>query len=55
MSYCGYKLDLYDKKIIGWAIDSIMTQELVIKALENAVRKRNPADTLKKLLILIIA
>lgn len=44
--YLAAVLDLYDKKIIGWAMDTIMTQELVIKALENAVRKRKPAEGL---------
>lgn len=44
--YLAAVLDLYDKKIIGWAMDSTMNQELVIKAFQNAVRRRKPEEGL---------
>lgn len=40
--YLASVLDLYSKKIIGYAFGKIMTNDLVIKALRNAYYKQNP-------------
>jgi len=34
--------DLYHKKIVGWALDSRMTKQLTIKALDQAIRRERP-------------
>lgn len=39
-------MDLYSRKIIGWAVDSKPRSELVIKALVMAVRQRKPGSGL---------
>lgn len=44
--YLAIILDLFDRKIVGWSMDSTMTQQLVINALNNAVRRRKPAKGL---------
>jgi len=40
--YLAAILDLFDRKIVGWSMDSTMTQQLVINALNNAVGRRKP-------------
>lgn len=35
-------MDLYSRKIIGWTIDLTMTQRLVLAALQDAIRQRQP-------------
>lgn len=40
--YLASVLDLYSKKIIGYAFGKRMTNDLVIKALRNAYYKQNP-------------
>jgi putative transposase len=39
-------LDLFTRKIVGWAIDAFMTRELVLDALRMAVATRQPAPGL---------
>lgn len=40
--YLASIIDLYSKKIVGWALDKRMTTDLVISALEQAVNKEKP-------------
>jgi putative transposase len=35
-------IDLYSRKIVGWAMDQTMTVDLVNDALQMAIRRRNP-------------
>lgn len=44
--YLAIVLDLYSRMIVGWSIGRRMTKELVIDALEIAIKKRNPAPGL---------
>lgn len=45
--YLAVIMDLYSKKIVGWALDTSMTIELVLKALSTAIGRRgNPKDTI---------
>jgi transposase InsO family protein len=39
-------MDLYSRKIIGWAIDLTMTQRLVLAALQEAICQRQPCPSL---------
>lgn len=41
--YLAGILDLYDKSIVGWAMDARAKKELVISALNQAVGRRRPA------------
>ena len=42
--YLAAILDLFNRKIVGWAMDKTMTRQLVLKALRQAVgRERPPA------------
>jgi transposase InsO family protein len=40
--YLAAILDLYSRQIVGWAMDSTMTKQLVIDALKQAVGRRKP-------------
>lgn len=40
--YLAVIMDLYSRKIIGWAMDKRITRELVLNALEMAILQRNP-------------
>ena len=40
--YLAIVMDLYSRKIVGWAMEERMTRSLVQKALKMAVRARNP-------------
>lgn len=40
--YLAAVKDLCNKEIVGWAMSSRMTKDLVIKALSNAIQKRRP-------------
>lgn len=40
--YLAAIMDLYSRQIVGWAMDRTMTQELAIKALRQAIGRRNP-------------
>lgn len=44
--YLAGILDLYDGAIVGWAMDSHMTTELVMRALDEACLRRNPSEGL---------
>ena len=38
--------DLYHKKIVGWALDSRMTKQLTLKAIDQAITREKPAKGL---------
>jgi putative transposase len=40
--YLAAVLDLYSRKIVGWAMDSTMTRQLVIDAFKQAIGRRKP-------------
>lgn len=40
--YLASVMDLYSRKIVGWAMDKTMTKELVISALTMAYKRQNP-------------
>jgi len=40
--YLSVVMDLYSRKIIGWAMENNLNQDLVLKALTMAIGQRNP-------------
>jgi transposase InsO family protein len=44
--YLAIVLDLYSRMVVGWSIRKRMTKELVIDALETAIKRRNPSPGL---------
>ncbi|WP_267965683.1 IS3 family transposase [Priestia flexa] len=42
--YLATVMDLYSRKIIGWAMDKKMTKELVISALKMAYKRQKPGN-----------
>lgn len=40
--YLAVVLDLFSRKIVGWAMDETMSRELVLKALRMAIQTRQP-------------
>lgn len=44
--YLAAVMDLYSRRIVGWAMDSAMPADLVCSALQMAVASRNPAPGL---------
>ena len=40
--YLAAVLDLYSRRIVGWAMDSTMSKQLVIDALSQAIGRRRP-------------
>ena len=40
--YLATVLDLYSRRIVGWAMDSTMSKQLVIDALNQAIGRRRP-------------
>lgn len=42
--YLAVVLDAYSRKIVGWSMDSRITNELVTSALQSAVATRQPAE-----------
>jgi len=40
--YLAIVLDLYSRRIVGWSMSNRMTKELVMEALEMAVKQRKP-------------
>jgi len=44
--YLAGVMDLYSRKIVGWAMDERMTTDLVTRALHMACRRRQPAPGL---------
>lgn len=43
--YCCCVIDVYSRKIVGWAIDMRQTTSLVLNALDMAVEARKPSQT----------
>lgn len=43
--YLAVVIDLYSRKIIGWALGKNKTTSLTLKALQLAINKRKPTDT----------
>lgn len=44
--YLASIMDLYTRKIVGWACDSRMTKELVIQAFQRAINREQPQGSL---------
>lgn len=44
--YLAVVLDLFSRKVVGWALDSVMTTQLVERALRHAFATRRPATAL---------
>jgi putative transposase len=44
--YLAFILDVYSRKIVGWAMESHLRSELVVKAFQMAVSRRKPAPGL---------
>ena len=44
--YLAVVLDLFSRMVVGWAMNSRMTRELVIEALNRAISSRNPGKGL---------
>lgn len=44
--YLAVILDLFSRRIVGWAMNKRMTQQLVCTALETALRQRQPLEPL---------
>jgi putative transposase len=40
--YCCAVLDTCRRKIVGWSIDSVQDSQLVVKALDMAIKQRKP-------------
>lgn len=40
--YLAVLLDLFSRRVVGWAMDRMMTRELVLRALRMAVQRRRP-------------
>ena len=43
--YCCAVLDTFSRKIVGWSIDTVQDSNLVINALDMAIKARKPAGT----------
>jgi putative transposase len=43
--YLAVVIDLFSRKVVGWATDSLMKTELVLTALLNALWRRRPKDS----------
>lgn len=41
--YLAAVVDLFNRKVVGWAMDSTMTKELVASALKQAIGRHNPS------------
>jgi putative transposase len=41
-AYLALLMDLYSRKIVGWALDLTMAESLVLTALQQAIRQRQP-------------
>ena len=44
--YLAAIMDVYSRQIVGWSMGKRLTQDLVIKALKQAIWRRNPSDGL---------
>ena len=47
--YLGVVLDVYSRKVVGWAFGQRQTADLVIQALNMALITRKPQDVLQRL------
>lgn len=45
-AYLALLMDLYSRKIIGWALDLTMAESLVLATLQQAIRQRQPCPHL---------
>jgi putative transposase len=41
--YCCAVLDAFSRRIIGWSIDTVHNSNLVVNALDMAIKNRNPS------------
>jgi transposase InsO family protein len=41
--YCCAVLDAFSRRIIGWSIDTVQDSNLVVNALDMAIKNRNPS------------
>jgi putative transposase len=41
--YCCCVMDTFSRKIVGWSIDSVQNSNLVVNALDMAIKNRRPA------------
>jgi putative transposase len=44
--YLAAVLDVYSRKIVGWAMENHLRTELVLEALQNAITQRHPAGVI---------
>ncbi len=44
--YLAVILDLFSRQVVGWAVNTRMTKELVVSAIRQAIDKRNPGPGL---------
>jgi transposase InsO family protein len=44
--YLAVTIDLFSRKVVGWSTSSKIDTELVVQALQMAIRQRNPKDGL---------
>ena len=44
--YLAVIIDLYSRMVVGWALSSSLSHEMVVAALKRAIRKRRPANGL---------
>ena len=44
--YLATVVDLFNREVVGWSMDSTMTRKLVIDAFNTAVNKEKPAQGL---------
>lgn len=44
--YLAGVVDLYSRKVVGWSMDSTMTADLVLQALDQAVKRQRPGEGL---------
>ena len=47
--YLGVVLDVYSRKVVGWAFGQRQTADFVIQALNMALITRKPQDVLQRL------
>ena len=41
--YCCAVLDAFSRRIVGWSIDTVQNSNLVVNALDMAIKNRNPS------------
>jgi putative transposase len=44
--YLATVIDLFSRKVVGWALDARMTKQLVLKAMKQAMHHEKPSDGL---------